>query len=229
MDRARRLLAALALGVGLGQASCAGVPLPLTAEGELARGIALHDAGDHRGAVEHLRRALERDPRLGDAYLYLARSQLALGDWRAALGTFQDALARLPAERRSAMIASAVEAFIAFALGLVLADRLEEATAVLAETARLVPDSAPAREALAASLLAYGRDLLSDRRWSDAITQFRRALELAPGEIAAYVELARALLSSGELARALEALRDALRLAPEHPEANDLLGRLLRV
>jgi superkiller protein 3 len=62
------------------------------------------------------------------------------------------------------------------------------------------------------------------KRFSDAITDFRHAVELRPNFAEAWNELGFALRQTGQYGEALSAYDQALRLRPNFPEALEYLG-----
>src|SRR5690606_35977281 len=87
--------------------------------------------GELDAARADLRRAIEREPRFGPAYVQLAEVERARGDDATAERTLRDGLARLPDD-----------AALHYALGLALtrAGRRADASAELASAAELAPD-----------------------------------------------------------------------------------------
>jgi choline-sulfatase len=72
-----------------------------------------------------------------------------------------------------------------------------------------------------------GRSLLELRRFEDAVTPLRRAVELSPNAVPAHVYLSRALAGAGHGKEALSAIDRGLRLAPKNAELHQMKGRLL--
>ncbi|MEQ1907589.1 MAG: tetratricopeptide repeat protein [Vicinamibacterales bacterium] len=62
--------------------------------------------------------------------------------------------------------------------------------------------------------------------WEEAAAQFRRAVELAPDNIEARLDLGHALLRTGDAAGAAAEAREAVRLAPNDPRAQSLARSL---
>jgi Flp pilus assembly protein TadD len=84
----------------------------------------------------------------------------------------------------------------------------EEATAPLAEAARLAPEKSSVREAL-------GRAYFRSRHYAEAATEFEAVLETHPVDDYAHFCLGRALTKTGETARARHHLALASNLRPE--------------
>src|SRR5690606_12928638 len=64
-----------------------------------------------------------------------------------------------------------------------------------------------------------GKLLLSQNRLEQALPYFKRSIELRPYEAVGYIELAKAYLAVERLPEAMEQMREALRLEPNHPVA----------
>ncbi len=62
------------------------------------------------------------------------------------------------------------------------------------------------------------------KRFSDAVTDFRRAVDIRPNFAEAWNELGFALRQTGQYAEALRAYEQALRLRPHYPEALEYMG-----
>jgi tetratricopeptide (TPR) repeat protein len=80
--------------------SCAGVMGKSPAESEFDTGLSLFNRGRFEEAVPHFERATEHEPGFGEAYLYLARSNLNLGRWEEALHPLRTAMRLSPEETR---------------------------------------------------------------------------------------------------------------------------------
>jgi uncharacterized protein (TIGR02996 family) len=101
--------------------------------------------------------------------------------------------------------------------------RLGDAAGALAEedaALTLDPQHAEALD-LRGGLLAAGG------RTHDAIVSLRAAVDIAPGNVAFRVGLARVLISTGSLSEADVQVRQALSLQPENPDALAASGSLL--
>jgi tetratricopeptide (TPR) repeat protein len=67
------------------------------AQGEIRAGVALADKRDFDAAIEHFRKAIGIDPKLGEAHFDLAGALLEKGDAGAAIPSFRQAIALAPA------------------------------------------------------------------------------------------------------------------------------------
>ncbi len=65
--------------------------------------------------------------------------------------------------------------------------------------------------------------------WKDTRTLFTHALAVAPPNAVAYQNLGNALLMDGEIDRAIECLRESLRIIPDFPDAENNLGTALGI
>jgi tetratricopeptide (TPR) repeat protein len=59
-----------------------------------------------------------------------------------------------------------------------------------------------------------GAEALSQRRWTDAVTALRQALQLAPDNASTHLNLGTALFETGDATGALSEFREAVRLSP---------------
>ncbi|HZG67283.1 MAG TPA: tetratricopeptide repeat protein, partial [Herpetosiphonaceae bacterium] len=209
---------------------------------ELAR--LLVDRGEHRAALDHLKRAIVAEPRQAGAWLALAQAYRRIGDEEAAEATLR---------RGDAEAGPDAELFIAMGRLLETEDRWEEALQVYIEAMQLHPtadrhtdcgrclkvlgrydeaeqalkmalDLAPAH-AHAATLMAEVH-LLRDPNdgWRSAIRYARIATEYAPAELTGYKLQARAALGGKWNDELKTALEHAYAIAPDDPELHELQG-----
>ncbi len=99
--------------------------------------------------------------------------------------------------------------------------RLGEAIAQFQEAILLRPDRAEAHNELGAALSAI------PGRLDEAIAQYREALRLDPGYAPAWRNLGAASFNQGDIAGAVEAFQDAVRLQPDSADAHYTLGLAL--
>jgi tetratricopeptide (TPR) repeat protein len=150
----------------------------------------LHCLGDHRGAIDAARRAVELDRRLPEAYLHLGNALLAINEMHAAEATYRAGLDVAPAHaglhtahamseraigRVEAAAASARRALelapgaaeVVALLGSLAIDRgrFEEAQALLQQALHLRPDLPEALTALSAAR----RMRPTDAPWREAV------------------------------------------------------------
>jgi len=81
-------------------ASCAGVQTKDGPEAEYNRGLSLFNRGRFAEAVPAFERATELKPEWGEAYLYLGRSYLSLGEYQKALPPLRAAFRLSPGKTK---------------------------------------------------------------------------------------------------------------------------------
>ena len=178
----------------------------------LARAQAYAEAGDMRTARVEALNAVQADSGDETAWLLLARTQLALGEAQAALGTVERARAAgVAAGRTRHLLAEA-----AFAMGDV--DR------ALDETGQSDID----REFAAAVWRVRGRALSAAGEVEAAAQAFNAALETDPENSELWVDIARFRMTTGELAGAIAAADKAVALDVDNVEALVMRGVLTR-
>jgi tetratricopeptide (TPR) repeat protein len=164
----------------------------------IERGLEALEQSDFRSARQAFDKALELEPENYRALLGRARSELQLGDWPAALLSFQRALGNAPAESRAGAVGSFLNAIIDYARGLFERGEYDQSIALLREAQNIDED---ARDDLARELLG-------------TLDRYRN--NLLEG------------LQGGELTEALDIVRRALKRFPADPAINELLRSLLR-
>jgi tetratricopeptide (TPR) repeat protein len=85
MKQKRQIAACLIVLVISALAACAGTQTAGTFESEFNRGMSLFNRGKFAEAVPAFEKATELQANHADAYLYLGRSLISLGQWREAL------------------------------------------------------------------------------------------------------------------------------------------------
>lgn len=178
------------------------------------------DQADTAGPL--FRKALSLEPRSGAARYGLGRVALARQEYKTAVQDLVSALALAPEATR-----------IHYPLALAyrgLGDR-QKAEAHLkqrGENAIQAPD--PLIEELGALLqnaAAYevlGAEALGKRQWPEAVIHLRKAIQIAPGNAPARLNLGTALYLTGDSPAALEQFEAALRLSPGLPKAHFGIG-----
>ena len=209
------------------------------AEGHFARAVtlapndvpALIRLADVRLAQGHvdaaeptLARARELDGRNAAVFLGLGRIALAKPDFAQAATLFETALSLSPES-------TAVHYPLALAYrGLGNTAKAEEHLRLRGEVEPRPAD--PLLEGLAglvdtaASHELRASEALDERRWPDAVTELRRAIQLAPGNAFTRLNLGTALYMTGDVPGAMTELRAAIRLYPGLARAHYVLGVL---
>jgi tetratricopeptide (TPR) repeat protein len=161
---------------------------------ELGRSLLLLGRSDE--AIERLRRALEIDPKLQSAQLALVQA-LAEGGHAEQADEMMQAFLRADPARE--LIAKAAE--------LHRAGRLEDAESIYREILGRDPRNLEALRLLA--LIA-----MKTEHYGQAESLLKRAVEIAPDFLAAWIDLSRAQLERQELQAALASIERAVQLRP---------------
>ncbi|MCA1750109.1 MAG: tetratricopeptide repeat protein, partial [Sphingomonadales bacterium] len=178
----------------------------------LSRARAYAGEGDMRAARVEAMNAVEQSPEAPEAWRLLAESQIALGDYSAALTTVERARAAgiEPGESRDLAAEAAV--------GLGDAQRALDETAAGDIPEGLFAEAARVR----GKALALAGDM------DGAAGLFNESILLGPDNPKLWVDLGYFRLQTGEMAGAIEAAEKALELTPQSPAALLLKGRLAR-
>jgi tetratricopeptide (TPR) repeat protein len=174
------------------------------------RGRVAAQAGRYQDAIQEFRRALAARPESVEARVNLGSTLALAGDRAGALENLREALRLDPAN-----------ATAHFNLGSLLADSApEEARSHLEAAVAARPEDAEARRLLAKTLRDAGR-------LPAALEQYRRAVELAPGDEAARLGEAETLVRLGRYAEARTRLDEALGQMPASGLLSHAQARLL--
>jgi len=172
-----------------------------------ALGAAQAAQGQYPSAAASFTRACRLDPAEPDACFFLARALYAADRYQAAWDVLQPLRASDPDPARvDEALAESAEA-----LG-----RLPSAL----ELYRAAYRRAPSRHSV-----PYGRCLVRLGRDTEAIEVLQPVVAADPGDAAAWFELGRARLESGQLAAAVTALARAAALAPQDAAVQHLLAK----
>jgi len=218
---------------------------PLNPRAQYNLGIALGDAGDAPGAMEHYRDALKIRPAYPDALNNLGIALADSGRWPEAIADYESAIQLAPGFAKPyynlgnawSHLGRTAEAVAAEATAVRLEPdnpdfnynlgnalrrlgRLAEAGARYEQALRLEPDFPKAR-----NNLGNVRRELGDL--PGAVLEYQQALRLKPDYVEARLNLAEAWAAQGRTAEAIAQYEAALRLQPENVEALDNLGTAL--
>jgi len=204
-------IAAIALTLPIFCFACAGsAPLPAKALDLNQAGVAALAAGDLETADARFSLALEYNPSFVDALTNQGLVELQRGNFERARQLFTRA------RRLNPDVAQPHHA-----LG-VLAERERRpdlASRSYYEALRVDPGFAPSRSNLAHLLYDGGL-------YEDALTQFKRLVEIAPADPKAHAGLAATLLHLERVDEAAAVIASALEAAPEDPDLIVLTARL---
>ena len=176
-------------------------------------GYWLLSAGRVRDAASALEDAAFAGPEQPWIAFTLGRARLRLGDVDGAESAFR---------RARTLRGDYTEAQIALADLLRARDEASEAVSLLEQTSATVAGDERAR-----AMVALGRAYAADRRPSDAVRAFERALERAPAAVDIRVAVGRGFVAAGKLDRALAISSDTRAMAPDVPQVAAALGHAL--
>ncbi len=185
---------------------------PRFAEAHNALGFALLKANRPQEARSEFDRVLEIDATHAEAIYGQGVVKTLAGDWAGAQPYFEHALELYP---------EYVDAQQALALSLMNQNRLPEAADYLERLANRDRSSV-------AVLYQLGNVRGAQRDWAAAAQAYARAVKLQPDFVDAWLRLGAVELQSGQLDQAVAHLREAVRLAPNHPQARAELDRAIR-
>jgi len=184
---------------------------PGLARAHLALGAALRQAGRLTEAESELRAALSLDERSDTAHHELGEVMLSQRRYTAAVSLFRRAVELN--DRDISLRISLAEALYA-------SGQAGEAIQLLKQSAADQPKSALA-------IANLGTLYAREKRFEDAVAQFRVAIDLEPADSISRLSLAKALMSLDRNAEALPVLNELLKRAPS-TEARVLRGIVYR-
>src|SRR5690606_19854924 len=187
VDRYKQLQADADPGIGVqpGAARPAVRADHLGASTYVEKGWSLIALGDHAGAVQTLRRALELSPDAAEAQSLLGWALMLQGEQDEALATFSQVLMREPANA----LARVNLGYLCLQKG-IFGETIEHLSRVI----RLDND----RKATLYAHYYLGLVYLDREMYEDAQAFFRKALQLGPNLIEAYAQLGRAQWFAGD-------------------------------
>lgn len=177
------------------------------------QGLAYFDQGNNRKARELFNQAIEKDPKLAIAYMYLANTANTPKEFASAL------------EKARVNISGASEwekAYLEYNQSF-LSDDWNKRLSVVKRIVTQYPDAARAQVDLG--------DVYNARKdYAMARQSYQRAVELDPGWVGGYNALANSYIfgQPKDLAKAEQYARKAVEVAPQSAAAQNLLGDALR-
>lgn len=191
-------------------AACKTDPL-VAAKNHLDRGNQQFEKQQYPEAIIEYRRAVQADPRLGEARLQLAQAYATTGDGPNALREFARAAELLPDDTAAQVKAGNF---------MLLAARFDEAQGLANRMLQHNPNNVEAQILLANSLAGL-RDI------DGAVAAFEKAVALEPNRAATYSELGAVQLEGGNKDAAEAAFRKAIAIDPQSPNAHLSLANYL--
>lgn len=206
--------------------SCSTLDIFGGARSHFDRGLALFNQGNYEAAIPYFQQATAEDPNYAEAYLYLGRSYLSLSRWGQAIAPLRTAYRLAPEQMKQEALNFLIDALFAAALNDFKLGEFGTSVERFKEILRLDPASVKAKAELVKTLITYGGKLLSQGLIREAIAVYSEALQWSPNHFDAHLGLANAFFKNGDYVKALQSARDALRINPNHREAQSLFNNL---
>jgi len=164
--------------------------------------------GDYSATIIAMKQALQQRAELAQAWLLLGDAYRLQANYSDALGVYLEMAKRFPKAPQPVFFSGIVYAKL---------NQRTEAREAFNRTLAMAPDSLQAVEQLVALDFADGKIPAALQRVEEVVTR-------NPKAAAPYVLLARVLLAQKEEGKAEEALRTAINVQPDYPEAYYLLA-----
>lgn len=206
--------------------SCAGLFIRVDARKAFENGLTHFNQGDYKEAIPYFKRAIEVDPNFSDAYLYLGRAYLNLGEWFKAIPPLRTAFRLAPGKAKEEVVHILLDALFGAALSELKKGNFQGSIDYLKEALTLNPQFTKARDELSRTLIGLGSRSLSEGDISGAIAAFSEVTVISPENIDGYLGLARSFLQKGDLLKAFRAIQKASDIDPMNSDAEMLLKEL---
>jgi tetratricopeptide (TPR) repeat protein len=207
--------------------SCAGKGFRNEVQSEFETGMTFFNQGKYKDGADHFEKAIKENPDFANAYLYLGRSYLNLGDFSKAIPPLKTAYRLSPEEVKKQVLALLLDALFNASGYEWNKGRFNSAIDYLKEAVDLDPNSQRAKDALTMSLINLGAIILDSGDARQAIVDFNEAIKISPNNVSAYLGLAAALLKNGDTRKALEAAIKAALIDPKNRDALRLMKDLM--
>jgi len=251
--RGRGFALLLMLSVLLG--GCVTLSLQDEIAGLMKEGQQLYSEKKYDAAIDKFLVVTTKDAKYWQAYLWAARTYIAKGGWKDAIGNGKKAFELAP--KGPDVLPVFAEALFGGGADALKNGRFAESIGYFVDYLKLEPGNAKAwlnvgkayleqrqfREALGAfaqglsqgggearnelirGLLDGGKQAFAGGKYDEAIRMLKEYLKYDKNELSAYVNLAKSYLESGDLVNALDNFRQVLKLDPRHEEALRFLLR----
>lgn len=203
--------------------ACASVRVKPEAQKEFEQGLTLFDNGQYEKAVPYFEKSAELDPDFAKAHLYLGRSHLNQGQWLEAVPPLRAAHRLSPEDSKKEALNILVDAVLEAALSELKSGDFKGSVNFFKEAMDLNPDFTKDKAEFVPAFLGLGGELLSKGETGEAIKTYSEAVTLFPESLKVYVELAKALFKGGNFNKALEVLKDALKIDSSSWEVRSLM------
>ncbi|MBA4417427.1 MAG: hypothetical protein C0392_05915 [Syntrophus sp. (in: bacteria)] len=208
-------------------ASCGGMGFKAESQSEFESGMAFFNQGKHNDAAEHFEKATKENPDFANAYLYLGRTYLNLGDYSKAIPALRTAYRLSPEEVKKQAFDLLLDALFNASSREWDKGQFNSAIDYLKEAFELDPKSQRAKDDLTKALINLGTIILNSGDVMEAIKEYNEAIKVSPNSTSAYLGLAAALLKNGDTRKALEAAIKAALIDPKNREALRLMKDLM--
>lgn len=199
----RGLITAAALLITLAVMACKADP-QAEARKYVAKGNQQITERKFAEAVIEYRRAVQADPRLGEARLQLASAYASAGDGPNALKEYARAADLMPDDNATQLKAGSFMLF---------AGRYQDAQGVAARMLKREPTNVDAQ-------IMFANSLAGLKDMDGAIAAFEKAVDMDPTRATSYSDLGSARLVTGDVAAAEAAFRKAIEIAPNSVNAH---------
>lgn len=208
--------------------SCAGLFINDKARHAYEQGLTLFNEGKFLEAIPYFEEAVSREPDFYNAHLYLGKSYLNLRNYGKAIPPLRKACRLSPRSFRQEIMDLFIDALLGAAYSELKEGNIQVSLQYIREVLSLDPRSQKIKDDLSSVLVAVATNLYKNDKVRDAVTEFTEAIKANPDNPRAYLGLAKALLKSGELGKALEAAEKSLALDPGSNEALNVIKKLLK-
>lgn len=203
--------------------ACASVQVKPESQLEFEQGLVLFDRGQYEKAIPHFEKSAGLAPDFAKTHIYLGRSYLNQGRWMDAVPALRAAYRLSPEESKKETLNILVDAALGASLSKLKEGDFKGAVNFFKEAMELKPDATKGKTEFAPAFLGLGGELLSKGETGEAIKTYSEALGLFPENLKVHIELAKALFQGGNLLKALEVLKDALKIDSSSWEVRALM------
>lgn len=187
-----------------------------TKQGYVTRGNKLYDAGKYEDAALNYRKAIQRDPKFGEAYYHLGLAEYKLNNGPEAYNALFRAVQLLPKN------VAAKEKFADVCLAYYLADP-KRPQAIYNQLTQLATDLLDANANSYQGLVVRGYLASTDLNIKSGIDYFRKALRVNTSDPGVWSQLVRLLFEDGQTQEALKVAGDLINRHKSYGPIYDLL------
>ncbi|CAG0926493.1 MAG: hypothetical protein EFKGCFLK_00782 [Rhodocyclaceae bacterium] len=229
-------------------AACAGLTLQGEIDGLMKEGQQLYAEKKYEQATDKFLIVIGKDPSYWQAYLWAARSFIARGSWKEAIANGRKAFELAPKDKtvlpvfaealfgggsdalKNGRYAESIGHFVEFLkiepgntrawlnVGKAYLGERDFRQALGAFVQGLASGGGAEREALIRELLEGGVQAFSSGKYRESIDLLREFLKYDRKDVQAWIGLAKAYWEAGDKGKALDAVKDALKLDPRQEE-----------